>query len=168
MVMTTVIAYLGLCILEFFGILVFLSGAVELSFLLWSMEKAALFVVGVYIALSCRKLLMAGQALAEGNADYKVDTSRLLWSFKEHGENLNSLGQGIARAVAERLKSERLKTELITNVSHDLKTPLTSIINYADLIYEESGAGGRYSAGNASASGNVSGGSGAGRALPGR
>nr|WP_296440254.1 sensor histidine kinase [uncultured Acetatifactor sp.] len=162
MVMTTVIAYLGLCILEFFGILVFLSGAEELSSLLWIMEKAALFVVVVYIALSCRKLLMAGQALAEGNADYKVDTSRLLWSFKEHGENLNSLGQGISKAVAERLKSERLKTELITNVSHDLKTPLTSIINYADLIYEESGAGGRYSAGNASASGNVSGGSGAG------
>ena len=61
----------------------------------------------------------------------------MLGDFKEHGENLNSLGQGISRAVAERMKIEHLKTELITNVSHDIKTPLTSIINYADLICEE-------------------------------
>ena len=137
MVMTVVAAYLGLCIMEFLGILLFLSRAEELSILLWCMEKVALFAVVVYIALACRKLLIAGSALAEGEADYKVDTSRLVWSFKEHGENLNSLGQGISKAVAERMRSERLKTELITNVSHDLKTPLTSIINYADLICEE-------------------------------
>ncbi len=162
LVLTVVIAYLGLCILEFLGICIMLSGGEELAGVLWLIEKAVLFVVIMYVALACRKLLAAGHALAKGEGDYKVNTSRLLWRFKEHGENLNSLGQGISKAVAERLKSERLKTELITNVSHDLKTPLTSIINYADLIYEESGAGGRYSAGNASASGNVSGESGAG------
>ena len=134
MVMTVVAAYLGLCIMEFLGILLFLSRAEELSILLWCMEKVALFAVVVYIALACRKLLIAGSALAEGKADYKVDTSRLVWSFKEHGENLNSLGQGISKAVAERMRSERLKTELITNVSHDLKTPLTSIINYVNLL----------------------------------
>ena len=58
-------------------------------------------------------------------------------SLKEHGEDLNRIGEGVNKAVEERLKSERLRTELITNVSHDIKTPLTSIINYADLITKE-------------------------------
>ena len=66
-----------------------------------------------------------------------VDTSRMFGAMKEHGENLNSIGEGITKAVAEKMRSEHLKTELITNVSHDLKTPLTSIINYADLIGRE-------------------------------
>ena len=58
----------------------------------------------------------------------------MYWEFKSHAENLNSIGDGLAKEVAQRMKSERLKTELITNVSHDIKTPLTSIINYADLL----------------------------------
>ena len=57
--------------------------------------------------------------------------------FKSHGEDLNHIAQGMAAAVEERMRSERMKTELITNVSHDIKTPLTSIINYADLIGKE-------------------------------
>ena len=133
LVLTVVAAYLGLCMLELI-ILIMASRAGEMASVLWLMEKAALFVVVVYVALACRKLLKAGEALAEGQGDYKVDTSRLVWGFKEHGEDLNSLGQGISRAVAERMRSERLKTELITNVSHDLKTPLTSIISYVDLL----------------------------------
>lgn len=153
LVMTVATAYLGLCIMEFLGILLFLSRAEELSILLWCMEKVAVFAVVIYIALACRKLLVAGRALAEGEADYKVDTSRLVWSFQEHGENLNSLGQGISKAVAERMRSERLKTELITNVSHDLKTPLTSIINYADLICEETAGGGQHGSGEEALSG---------------
>ena len=58
-------------------------------------------------------------------------------SLRAHGEDLNRIGEGVNKAVEERLKSERLRTELITNVSHDIKTPLTSIINYADLITKE-------------------------------
>ena len=54
--------------------------------------------------------------------------------LKEHAGQLNSLSDGLNRAVNERIKSERFKSELITNVSHDLKTPLTSIINYVDLL----------------------------------
>ena len=146
LVLTVVAAYLGLCMLELI-ILIMASRAGEMASVLWLMEKAALFVVVVYVALACRKLLKAGEALAEGQGDYKVDTSRLVWGFKEHGEDLNSLGQGISRAVAERMRSERLKTELITNVSHDLKTPMTSIINYADLIWEEAAGGGMHGAG---------------------
>ena len=61
----------------------------------------------------------------------------MLGDFKEYGESLNSISKGMAIAVEERMKSERMKTELITNVSHDIKTPLTSIINYTVLISKE-------------------------------
>ena len=89
------------------------------------------------VALMLRKLQKGGKALASGDLGYQVDTKRMFWDFKRHGENLNSIGEGMTAAVEQRLKSERMKTELITNVSHDIKTPLTSIINYADLIEKE-------------------------------
>ena len=85
----------------------------------------------------CKELQEGSEALADGDLNYKLDTSHMVLSFKEHGENLNSIGEGISAAVEQRMKSEHLKTELITNVSHDIKTPLTSIINYADLIGKE-------------------------------
>ena len=75
--------------------------------------------------------------MASGDIDHHTDTSFLLPSFKAHAENLNNVSDSIALAVNERMKSEHMKTELITNVSHDIKTPLTSIINYADLIGRE-------------------------------
>ena len=68
------------------------------------------------------------------DVSFQLDTEKLYWDFKRHGENLNAIAQGINRAVEQRMKSERLKTELITNVSHDIKTPLTSIVNYVDLL----------------------------------
>jgi len=134
-VINTVVVCLGLCVFEFLVIAVYMRRGEVL--LLWGIEKAVLLPVILYLALVCRRLLEAGRALAEGREDYVVDTAGMFGDFKEHGESLNSLARGISRAVEERMKSERLKTELITNVSHDLKTPLTSIINYADLICEE-------------------------------
>ncbi|MCM1027834.1 MAG: hypothetical protein NC432_15520, partial [Roseburia sp.] len=134
-VLTVMTAYLGLSILEMLGLA--LCGGEAEAFLLWGMEKVMLFFVILYVAVVCRRLLKASGELAEGREDYRVDTKYLFGAFREHGENLNSLGQGISKAVAERMRSEHLKTELITNVSHDLKTPLTSIINYANLICEE-------------------------------
>ena len=104
---------------------------------LWIVEKLVLFFVVLYVAISCKNLKKAGEALADGQENYQVDTSKMMGDFKAHGENLNSIGQGITKAVEARMKSEHMKTELITNVSHDIKTPLTSIINYADLICEE-------------------------------
>ncbi len=133
-VIVTMTVCLGISILEFFGILIARSGGLAI---LWILEKMVVFPVILYIALTCKRLLRASQALAEGQDSERVDTSRMFGDFKKHGENLNSLGKGISIAVAERMKSEHLKTELITNVSHDIKTPLTSIINYADLICEE-------------------------------
>ena len=75
--------------------------------------------------------------MAEGNLLYKIDVGKMFWECKKHGENLNRINEGMSRAVDERIRSERLKTELITNVSHDIKTPLTSIINYVDLLSKE-------------------------------
>lgn len=134
LVLNTVIAFLALCILEFSGILIFCEAEV---FVLWLLEKMVLFPIVIYFSLVCRKLLKGSEALADGNLAYQIDTSRMILDFKEHGENLNCIAQGMTTAVEQRMKSEHLKTELITNVSHDLKTPLTSIINYADLIGSE-------------------------------
>ncbi len=98
---------------------------------------AALGLGLIYLAIGLRKLQKGGQALAEGQYDHTVDTQRLWGDFRRHGENLNAVQQGVQKAVAEQMKSERLKTELITNVSHDIKTPLTSIVNYVDLLKKE-------------------------------
>jgi len=80
---------------------------------------------------------MGGDKLAKGEYGHKVNTRFMFGKFKEHGENLNHINEGVQLAVDDRMKSERMKTELITNVSHDIKTPLTSIINYVDLLQKE-------------------------------
>lgn len=139
LILTTLMIYFGICMLE---MIVVMRYCISDFVLLWAVEKMIFLPFIIYLALTCKKFLTAGRALAEGQEDYQVDTSGMWGDFREHGENLNSIGQGISKAVAEKMKSERLKTELISNVSHDLKTPLTSIINYADLIYEETRAAG--------------------------
>ena len=103
----------------------------------WVLFK--LFELGVILlcVLMWNRLLKGASALAKGEVSHKIDTSGLILDFKSHGEALNSIAGGMKTAVDERLKSERIKTELITNVSHDIKTPLTSIINYSDLISKE-------------------------------
>ena len=75
--------------------------------------------------------------MAAGDLDYRVDTRNMFHDLKEHGKDLNRISEGMALAVEERMKSEHFKTELITNVSHDLKTPLTSIIYYVYLLQKE-------------------------------
>jgi len=104
---------------------------------LWLLEKMIIVPVILFIVIGLRKLQTGGEKIAAGDLGYSVDTRYLFWDLKSHGENLNSISSGMAKAVEARMKSERLKTELITNVSHDLKTPLTSIINYVDLIKKE-------------------------------
>ena len=104
----------------------------------WFTTKLALFAAVIFIAVQLRKLRQGGEAIANGDTDYKIDSSKMLLpDFKAHAENLNNISRSVNIAVGEKMKSERMKTELITNVSHDIKTPLTSIINYADLIGKE-------------------------------
>ncbi len=96
--------------------------------------NAVLFLAICFGAWQMKSLKAAGERMAKGEIEEKVDTKYMYWEFKHHAENLNSIGDGMAAAVEQRMKSERLKTELITNVSHDIKTPLTSIVNYVDLL----------------------------------
>ncbi len=135
LVINVAIIFLGICILEFCGLCIWCHSG-ELV-VVWFLEKLILCPIVLYFSLVCKKLQEGSKALAEGNLNFQLDTSKMILAFKEHGENLNKIGQGIAKAVEERMRSEHLKTELITNVSHDLKTPLTSIINYSDLIAQE-------------------------------
>lgn len=101
---------------------------------LFLLAACIIFVNAVLASYQLKKLKEAGERLAAGDLETKTDTTKMFWDFKKHGENLNSIGDGMARAVEHRMRSERLKTELITNVSHDIKTPLTSIVNYVDLL----------------------------------
>lgn len=132
LIVNTALIFFAVCLAEFIGLAVF--DAHDELIIAWFFEKLIIAPIVLYIALICKKMQEGSKALAEGNLTYQIDTSKMLLDFKEHGENLNQIGQGIAKAVEERMKSEHLKTELITNVSHDIKTPLTSIINYADLL----------------------------------
>lgn len=129
----TALIMLGLYILLFLMVILTLSGRL---FWLYSLILflAVIYAAAIFGAWQMKSLKKAGQQLAEGKFNEKIDTTHMYWEFKSHAENLNSIGDGLSKVVAQRMKSERLKTELITNVSHDIKTPLTSIINYVDLL----------------------------------
>ncbi len=87
---------------------------------------------------NARKRLLEGiLEIGSGKLDYKFDVREFDGDYRELAEKINGIGEGLHTAVEENVKNERLKTELITNVSHDIKTPLTSIINYIDLIKME-------------------------------
>ena len=104
---------------------------------LYFIKTVLFFGLGIWIAEMLKSLLKGTAALSKGDLSYQVDTSKLKGDFAEAGNNLNNIAVGMSTAVEERMKSERMKTELITNVSHDIKTPLTSIINYSDLLAKE-------------------------------
>ena len=108
-----------------------------LVFLLWAIEKIVLGVIVSRALWQFAELKVAGMRLAAGDFTYCVNTEKMMTDLAIHGEDLNRIKDGLEQAVSERMKSERFQTELITNVSHDIKTPLTSIINYIDLLSKE-------------------------------
>ena len=75
--------------------------------------------------------------IRDGEVDYKLDVEALHGDNREMADAVNNIGEGIRKAVSTSMKDEQMKSDLITNVSHDIKTPLTSIINYVDLIKRE-------------------------------
>lgn len=104
---------------------------------LWIVIKILEIAAAFVLLLQMKQLQNGSRMLAEGKLDNKLDTSHMFWEFKKHGDYLNQIGDGMTIALEERLKSEHFKSELITNVSHDIKTPLTSIINYVNLLQKE-------------------------------
>ncbi len=136
LVWKSVVLFVGLCFLEGLCIIAIVGG-VFFGVILWFLLKLAEAAVAVYLVLTLRTLQKGGEELAKGNLDYRIPLENLRFDFQTHGENLNHIRDGIEAAVQERLKAERMKTELITNVSHDIKTPLTAIVSHVDLLKKE-------------------------------
>ena len=126
--------FAGVTLLEFLVVAAFGS---ESICVIWFLAKLVETPLLVLILISLQKLKAGGEALAEGNLNASVDLHHMYGVLRSHGENLNSIAQGMQKAVQQQLKSERFRTDLITNVSHDIKTPLTSIVNYVDLLKKE-------------------------------
>lgn len=123
--------------ITFIELLIICTGETDvilLCFFLFKLVEIPSLICVMYQLYLIRE---GGRRVAGGNYSQPIDTRRMIWEFKKHAENINNVGIGISFAVEEKMKSERFKTELITNVSHDIKTPLTSIINYIDLIKKE-------------------------------
>ncbi|NLM20035.1 MAG: hypothetical protein GX217_08490 [Clostridiaceae bacterium] len=95
-------------------------------------------VICIRFLKNYRKVRDAVMALAQGKLDHHLDETKMTPDFKELTRAVNNLNDGINKAIEVKTKSELFKTELITNVSHDIKTPLTSIIMYTDLLQRES------------------------------
>nr|WP_317282916.1 HAMP domain-containing sensor histidine kinase [uncultured Sellimonas sp.] len=88
--------------------------------------------------VSSRQKIKKGLSeIAKGNVNFKIPLDGLSGETLEIAQTINRLGEGLNRALEKSVRDERLKTDLITNVSHDIKTPLTSIINYVDILKRE-------------------------------
>ena len=105
------------------GLLLFLDVSVGITMFLVTAEK--------------KQLLDGIARIRGGETDYKTNVKNLRAENRNLAESINNIGEGIKQAVEDSIVEEHLRTELITNVSHDLKTPLTSIINYSDLLKRE-------------------------------
>ena len=109
----------------------FLSVILLLAFWIWVLYKLLEY------NKKMNKIQTALQEIYEGKSDVHLNEEELTGVLKSMAKYINDIAGGFSNAIEQSLKSERLKTELITNVSHDIKTPLTSIINYVDLLKKE-------------------------------
>lgn len=127
------ILYGGFLLIPVLLIGMFREFGVFLSIVFWTY----IFIVLLNRTKAFIKIKLALKDLYNGITNNKIDHENYKGSIKEMAIYVNDIAGGFSNAVEESLKSERMKTELITNVSHDIKTPLTSIINYVDLIKKE-------------------------------
>ncbi len=104
---------------------------------LWFVSRCLLLPLIILIVLGLLRLRRGIRHIADGQVEHQVPTAHLYGELKTTAEDINRIGGGLQNAVEQRMRSERFKTELITNVSHDIKTPLTSIINYVDLMEKQ-------------------------------
>lgn len=120
----------GGCIIAAFWII----GMSSESYIFVTLLAVASLVGLAWVLSQLSRLIEGAKHLSEGDLSYKIDTAHLHGPFRRNADMLNRISRGCAVEVERRMKSEHLKTELLTNVSHDIKTPLTSIINYVDLL----------------------------------
>lgn len=111
------------------------TGGVEDALLL--ILNAGVLAVLILDGIQRQKLLEGVESMKSGKEESAIPAEHLFWNNRRMAEAVNELGEDLKSAVQEQMKSERMKADLITNVSHDLKTPLTSIINYVDLMKRE-------------------------------
>ena len=130
-----ILVMLVLAFFEGIGVLMFFNS--DIALLLWLLEKLVLYPLVLWYCVQLNQLKNGTEKIAGGEPGYQISTKRMTGIFQEQGEQINHISDGMTHAIEERMKSERFKTELITNVSHDIKTPLTSIINYVDLLEKE-------------------------------
>ncbi|MBQ7837347.1 MAG: HAMP domain-containing histidine kinase [Clostridia bacterium] len=105
---------------------------------IWAITRLVIIPIFAMIAINLHYVKEEGERIAEGiMGDSSITDKLTISSIRSHGKNLDMIKKEINRAMEQELKSEKLKSELITNVSHDLKTPLTSIKNYVDLLQRE-------------------------------
>ena len=130
----TLLIWGGICLIELLAVA---ATGTHAAPMLWFVEKLVLTPLLFFAVISMQRLQKGAKQLADGDLTHTVDLKHMWGPFQQHGEYLNSISDGLQTAVDERVKSERMKAELITNVSHDIKTPLTSIVNYVDLLKKE-------------------------------
>ncbi|MCR5782756.1 MAG: HAMP domain-containing histidine kinase [Clostridia bacterium] len=106
---------------EFVALCFIVYKLLEITFIFW-------------LAIQATGIRSGAKRVAAGDYSKPIDTSKMLPAMRAHARDINRIRDGLSTAVAQSVKAERMRAELITNVSHDLKTPLTSIINYSDLL----------------------------------
>ena len=111
--------------------------SLEAALFFWCITVCIAMAAFVIFSLQLNRIAKGAENMSSGAIGTPVDTSHMLFDFKKIGDNINSAGIGMEKAVQDRMKSERFKTELISNVSHDIKTPLTSIISYVELLKQQ-------------------------------
>ncbi len=119
----------------FFTIIAFKKTSLGIGMLiLFNLAVISLIII---LTAQLQNLKKAASVIADGRTDLNIDSKNLLPPLKTFADDLNRISNDMESAIEEQLRSERMKTDLITNVSHDLKTPLTSIVNYVGLLKEQ-------------------------------
>lgn len=139
-----VLSYMGFCLVGGIATLAMVDSYLNYNqggTLFWFVVIVMLGI-GTFIYLFTKmkqfqNIQKALQAIYEGNTNIELDSDELTGVLKQMAIYIEDIAGGLSNAIQQSLKNERQKTELITNVSHDIKTPLTSIINYVDLLKKE-------------------------------
>lgn len=128
---------MGNCVLVFFMVIYWVTNYMLLFLGLLVVYNVFCLYLFMRALRSLKRIMISARETSKGNLTYQLDLSEISPSFLNFAEDIANIQDGLKKAVEEAVKGERMKTELITNVSHDLKTPLTSIITYVDLLRQQ-------------------------------